>query len=90
MAKTQIGFVHDAPENSETKWERRLDDATVTYTKTCVGGGFFIYDCECRRGATTTATSWQTSSDSPRTRLKEYLGSLISLQGKLASGANRT
>jgi hypothetical protein len=57
MAKTQIGFVHDAPENSETKWERKLDDATVTYTKTCVGGGFFIYDCECRRGATTTATS---------------------------------
>jgi hypothetical protein len=65
MAKTQIGFVHDAPEKSETKWERKLNDATVIYTKTCVGGGVFIYDCECRRGATTTATSWQTSSDMP-------------------------
>jgi len=62
-AKAQIGFVLDAPENPRSKWERKLDDATVIYTKTCVGGDFFIYDCECRRGATTTAASWQTSSD---------------------------
>ena len=65
MAKTQIGFVLDAPEHPRSKWERKLDDSTVIYTKTCVGGDFFIYDCECRRGATTTATSWQTSSDMP-------------------------
>ena len=66
MEKAQIGFVHDAPklpQKPETKWERKLEGATVIYTKTCVESGFFIYDCKCRRGATTTATSWQTSSD---------------------------
>ena len=49
MAKGEIGFSHGAPENPETKWEKTLGNATVIYTKTHVGDGFFIYNCEWRR-----------------------------------------
>jgi len=84
MAKAQIGFVHDALQNPETKWERMLDDATVIYTKTCVGGDFFIYDCECRRGSTTTVTSWQTSSDMSADEVEEIPRFVDFLVGKIS------
>ena len=87
MAKTQIGFVLDAPKlpkNPETKWERKLEDATVIYTKTCVESGFFIYDCKCRRGATTTATSWQTSSDMPPDEVERIPRFVDFLIGKIS------
>jgi hypothetical protein len=65
MAKTEIGFGYGSPQNPEKKWEKKLGNTTVIYTKTCVGDdfSFFIYNCECRRGGTTTGASWQTSSD---------------------------
>ena len=84
MAKAQIGFVLDAPENPRSKWERKLDGATVIYTKTCVGGGFFIYNCERRRGATTTATSWQTSSDMPPDEVEQIPRFVDFLAGKIS------
>lgn len=59
----KIGFGHGKPQNQKIIWEKTLGDATVIYTKFCVESGFFIYDCECTRGNTTTASSWQTSSD---------------------------
>jgi hypothetical protein len=59
----KIGFSHGEPHKPKTIWEKKLGGATVVYTKICVETGFFIYDCECTRGDTTTATSWQTSTD---------------------------
>jgi hypothetical protein len=83
MAKAQTQLVQDPPD-SETKWERDLDDATVTYTKICVGGDFFIYNCERRRGATTTATSWQTSSDMPPDEIERIPRFVDFLEGKIS------
>jgi hypothetical protein len=61
--KAEIGFIHGAPENPETKWEKKLHDGSAFFTKTRVEDVFFIYNCEWRRGNEATATSWQTSSD---------------------------
>lgn len=87
MTKAQIGFVHDAPnstKNPETKWQRKLNDAIVIYTKTCVEGGFFIYDCECRRGDATEVTSWQTSSDMLPDEVEQIPRFIDFLAGKLS------
>jgi hypothetical protein len=45
MAKTEIGFGYGSPQNPEKKWEKKLGNTTVIYTKTCVGDdfSFFIY-----------------------------------------------
>jgi hypothetical protein len=83
MDKGEIGFSHGAPENPETKWEEKLGDATVIYTKTLVADGFFIYKCVCRRGDTTTATSWQTSSDMPPDEVERIPRFLDFLTGKI-------
>ena len=83
MAKAQIGFVLDAPENPRSKWERKLDGATVIYTKTCVGGDFFIYNCEWRRENKATTTSWQTSSDMTPDEVERIPRFLDLLAGKI-------
>jgi hypothetical protein len=83
MDKGKIGFSYGAPNNPETKWEKKLGDVTVIYTKTTVENGFFIYNCECRRGATTTATSWQTSSDMPPDEVEQIPRFLDLLAGKV-------
>jgi hypothetical protein len=65
MPKTEIGFSHGAPENPETKWEKKLNDgSTVIYTKTRVADGtFFIYNCEWRRENEVRAVGWQSPND---------------------------
>ena len=83
MDTGKIGFSYGAPKNPETKWEKKLGDVTVIYTKTTVENGFFIYNCECRRGATTTATSWQTSSDMPPDEVEQIPRFLDLLAGKI-------
>ena len=84
MDKEQIGFGHGVAKNPETKWEKKLDGATVTYTKITIGGGFFIYECQCRRGATTTATSWQASSDMPPDEVEQIPRFVDFLAGRIS------
>jgi hypothetical protein len=83
MAKAQIGFSHGAPGNPETKWKKTLGNATVIYTKTHVEDGFFIYNCECRRGHTAKATNWQTSSDMPPDEVERIPRFVDFLAGKI-------
>ena len=80
----KIGFGHGAPQNPQTIWEKKLGDAIVIYTKICVEGGFFIYDCNCRRGSITTATSWQTSSDMPPNEVELIPRFVDFLAGKIS------
>ena len=84
MAKGEIGFSHGAPKNPETKWEKKLDNgSTVIYTKTRVGDGFFIYNCEWRRENEAAATSWQTSSDMTPDEVERIPRFLDLLAGKI-------
>jgi hypothetical protein len=84
MDKRQIGFGRGVAKSPETKWEKKLDDATVTYTKITVGGGFFIYECKCRRGATITVTSWQALSDMPQDEVEQIPRFVDFLAGRIS------
>jgi len=84
MDKGKIGFGHGKVNNAETKWERKLGDATVIYTKIHVEDGFFIYNCECRRGDAAKATSWQTSSDMPPDEVEQIPRFVDLLAGKIS------
>lgn len=80
----KVGFSHGEPQNPKTIWEKKLGDGIVIYTKVCVEGGFFIYDCECTRGDTITATSWQTSSDMPPDEVESIPRFVDLLAGKIS------
>jgi hypothetical protein len=84
MDKGPIGFGHGDAKSAETKWEKKLGNATVIYTKICVEGGFFIYNCECRRGDAAKTTSWQTSSDMPPDEVEQIPRFVDFLSGKVS------
>ena len=84
MDKGQIGFGHGEAKSAETKWEKKLGNATVIYTKICVEDGFFIYNCECRCGDASRATSWQTSSDMPPGEVEEIPRFVDFIAGKIS------
>jgi hypothetical protein len=48
-----IGF--GTPENPETKWEKSLGAGTVVYIKRRENGAF-LYNCQYRRGDSTSST----------------------------------
>jgi hypothetical protein len=82
MAKGRIGFSHGAPENPETIWQKKLGDTTVIYTKICVGADFLFITVNAGAGTRPQQPAGKLPVTCPRTRLNEYPGLLISLQGK--------
>jgi hypothetical protein len=82
MAKGRIGFSHGAPENPETIWQKKLGDTTVSYTKICVGADFLFITVNAGSGTLPQQPAGKLQVTCPRTRLNEYPGLLISLQGE--------
>ena len=83
MAQSKIGFVPNPP-NRETR-EKVFGDVTVVYTKERKNSdGAIAYNCECRRGNSSSATgfvsdrkelSWEEIEEIPR--FKELVSSYV-------------
>jgi hypothetical protein len=84
MAKVGIGFSHGAPENPETKWEKKpTEGALVIYTKTHRPGCDFLYTCQLKRGNTDLTVSWETQSNLTRDEVERIPWFVDFLAGKL-------
>jgi hypothetical protein len=82
MAQGKIGFVPNPP-NRETR-EKVFGEVTVVYTKERKSSDAIAYNCECRRGNSSSATgfvtdrkelSWEEIEEIPR--FKELVSSYV-------------
>ena len=73
MAKGKIRFIQEAPKDKsrvKDSWERNIRGVTSVYSKEGVVGSGFIYNCECRHGEVTSATSAQSTRHLTRAEIE--------------------